>query len=379
MEQTATPPLKKTSLHNRHRASGARMVAFSGWEMPVEYTGIAAEHIAVRTHAGLFDVSHMGEIEIAGKDALAALQRISCNDAAKLQIGQAQYSGLLTTNGTFVDDVVVYRLATSHFMLVVNAGNVQKDYAWITEHIAGVGDAVVVDASSRYALLALQGPAALEILQPLIGADLSTLKYYHFTHGEVAGVRATVSRTGYTGEDGFEIFIPPQSADRVWQAILQGGEAAGVTACGLGARDTLRLEAGMRLYGNDIDETTTPLEAGLGWIVGWQKENSEMSIGMTHLRAQKEAGTVRKLVGFEMVDAGIARHGYEVFPAGDPGDNAANGKVTSGTQTPFLNKAIGMAYLPSGHTAAGSEFAVDIRGRKARARVVPMPFYKRAT
>ena len=352
------------------------MVPFSGWEMPVEYTGIAAEHMAVRTHAGLFDVSHIGEIEIAGKDALAAVQRISCNDAAKLQIGQAQYSGLLTTDGAFVDDIVVYRLAASHFMLVVNAGNIQKDYAWIAEHIAGVGDAVAVDASSRYALLALQGPASLEILQPLIGADLSALKYYHFTHGEVASVRATVSRTGYTGEDGFEIFVPPQSADRVWQAILQAGEAAGIRPCGLGSRDTLRLEAGMRLYGNDIDETTTPLEAGLGWIVGWQKANADVSTGMTALRAQKTAGTARRLVGFEMVDAGIARHGYDVFLAGE---DVAGGKVTSGTQTPFLNKAIGMAYLPSGLTAAGTEFAVDIRGRKARARVVPMPFYKRST
>jgi len=379
MEQTATPPLKKTSLHSRHRASGGKMVAFSGWEMPVEYSGIAAEHMAVRTRAGLFDVSHMGEIEIAGKDALAAVQHISCNDAAKMQIGQAQYSGLLTPSGTFVDDVVVYRLAASHFMLVVNAGNVQKDYAWITEHIAGVGDAVVVDASSRYALLALQGPASLEILQPLIGADLGALKYYHFTHGEVAGVRATVSRTGYTGEDGFEVFVPPQSADRVWQAILQAGEATGVRPCGLGARDTLRLEAGMRLYGNDIDGTTTPLEAGLGWIVGWQKENAETSTGMTALRDQKAVGTVRRLVGFEMLDAGIARHGYDVFLAGDPGDDVARGKVTSGTQTPFLNKAIGMAYLPSEHAAAGTEFAVNIRGRQARARVVSMPFYKRPT
>jgi aminomethyltransferase len=376
MEQTATTPLKKTSLHSRHRASGGKLVAFSGWEMPVEYSGIAAEHMAVRTHAGLFDVSHMGEIELAGKDALAALQRISSNDAAKLQIGQAQYSGLLTTDGTFVDDVVVYRLASSHFMLVVNAGNVQKDYAWIAEHIAGVGDAVVVDASSRYALLALQGPASLEILQPLIGADLSALKYYHFTYGEVAGVRATVSRTGYTGEDGFEIFVPPQSADRVWQAILQGGEPAGVVPCGLGARDTLRLEAGMRLYGNDIDETTTPLQAGLGWIVGWQKENADASIGMPALRAEKAAGPARRLIGFEMVDAGIARHGYDAFLDGGA---EAIGKVTSGTQTPFLNKAIGMAYLPSGHAAAGTEFAVDIRGRKARARVLPMPFYKRST
>src|SRR5438876_947082 len=239
MEQVTAAPLKKTPLNSRHRSSGAKMVSFSGWEMPLEYTSIAEEHMAVRTRAGLFDVSHMGEIEIAGKDALAAVQRISCNDASRLQVGQGQYSGLLTPQGTFNDDLLVYRLAASHFLLVVNAGNIQKDYAWIADHITSAGDAVAVDASSRYALLALQGPAALDILQPLIGVDLGAIKYYRFVHGEVAGVRATVSRTGYTGEDGYEIFVPPQSADRAWQAILQAGQSAGVIPCGLGARDTL--------------------------------------------------------------------------------------------------------------------------------------------
>jgi aminomethyltransferase len=373
MEQATTAPLKKTPLHSRHRSSGAKMVPFSGWEMPLEYSGITDEHIAVRTRAGLFDVSHMGEIEIAGRDALAAVQRISCNDAAKLDVGQAQYSALLTPAGTFVDDVLVYRLASSHFMLVVNAGNIQTDYAWMAEHIAAAGDAVAVDASSRYALLALQGPAARDVLQPLIGVDLAAIKYYRFAHGEVAGVRATVSRTGYTGEDGFEIFVPPQSADRVWQAILQSGEAAGVIPCGLGARDTLRLEAGMRLYGSDIDDTTTPLEADLGWIIGWKKPSFDQTIGAASLVAQR-AGLRRKIVGFEMIDPGIARHGYEVCRVGDA---TAVGRVTSGTQTPFLKKAIGMAYLPIEHTAPGAEFDVDIRGRKARARIVPLPFYKR--
>ena len=243
MEQATAAPLKKTPLNGRHRASGAKMVPFGGWDMPVEYSGITDEHMAVRTRAGLFDVSHMGEIEIAGKDALAAVQRISCNDASRLQVGQAQYSGLLTPQGTFVDDVLVYRLAAAHFLLVVNAGNIEKDYAWIAEQIKAAGDAVAVDASSRYALLALQGPGALEVLQPLTGVDLGAMKYYWFAHGEVAGVRATISRTGYTGEDGFEIFVPPQSADRVWQAILESGQGVGVVPCGLGARDTLRLEA----------------------------------------------------------------------------------------------------------------------------------------
>src|SRR6476660_7012007 len=299
MAQAPTGTLKQTPLHPRHRSLGARMVEFGGWDMPVEYTGIADEHNAVRTRAGVFDVSHMGEIEIAGNDALAAVQRISSNDASKLQVGQAQYSGLLTSKGTFVDDLLVYRLAPAHFLLVVNAGNIAKDYEWIAEHIKPAGDAVAVDVSSRYALLALQGPAAVEVLQPLTGVELAPMKYYWFAHGEVASVRATISRTGYTGEDGFEICVPPQSADRVWQAILESGRSAGVVPCGLGARDTLRLEASMRLYGNDIDDTTTALEADLGWIVGWKKPDF---IGAAALRDQKAAGVRRRIVGFEMVD-----------------------------------------------------------------------------
>ena len=345
------------------------MVPFGGWDMPVEYSGLSNEHTAVRTRAGVFDVSHMGEIEIAGKDALAAVQRVSSNDAARLQVGQAQYSGLLTPQGTFVDDLLVYRLAPAHFLLVVNAGNIAKDYAWIAESIKSAGDAVAVDASSRYALIALQGPEALNVLQPLTGVDLASLKYYWFGHGEVAGVRATVSRTGYTGEDGFEIFIPPGSADRVWLAILESGSAADVIPCGLGARDTLRLEAGMRLHGNDIDETTTALEADLSWIVGWKKDDFN---GASALREQKASGVKRKIVGFELLERGIARHGYDAYVGG-----AKAGLVTSGTQTPHVKKSIGMAYLPVEHTAPGTEFDVDIRGRRTRARVVSMPFYKR--
>ena len=372
MEQATEAPLRKTPLHARHRASGARMVPFGGWDMPVEYSGIVAEHLAVRERAGLFDVSHMGEIEIAGKDALAAVQRIASNDAAKLQVGQAQYSGLMTPAGTFVDDLLVYRLAPAHFLLVVNASNIQKDYGWIAEQIEPAGDAVAVDASSRYALLAIQGPAALEVLQPLTGVDLSSIKYYWFAHGEVASIRATISRTGYTGEDGFEIFVPPQSADRVWLALLESGRAAGAIPCGLGARDTLRLEAAMRLYGNDIDGTTTALEADLGWIVGWNKTDF---LGADVLRAQKANGVARKLVGFEMIDRGIARQGYDVYTTAST--SAPAGKVTSGTQTPYLKKSIGMAYVPADQAAPGTELDVDIRGRRTRARVVPMPFYKR--
>jgi aminomethyltransferase len=372
MDHAAPAHLKKTSLNARHRAHGAKMVPFGGWDMPVEYSGIVAEHMAVRERAGLFDVSHMGEIEIAGKDALAAVQRISSNDASKLQVGQAHYSGLMTPQGTFVDDLLVYRQGPSHFLLVVNAGNIPKDYAWIAEQIKPAGDAVAVDASSRYGLLAIQGPAALEVLQPLTGVDLTSMKYYRFAHGEVAGVRATVSRTGYTGEDGFEIFVPPQSADKVWLAILESGKAVGVIPCGLGARDTLRLEAAMRLYGNDIDDTTTALEADLGWIVGWNKDDFT---GAGVLREEKAHGVKRKIVGFEMLHRGIARHGYDAYTT--DAKAGPSGRVTSGTQTPFLKKAIGMAYLPVEHTSPGTEFDVDIRGKKTRARVVPMPFYKR--
>ena len=369
MTDTATAELRKTPLNARHRASHARMVPFAGWEMPVEYAGIASEHMAVRTRAGVFDVSHMGEIEIAGKDALAAVRRIVCSDPAQLKVGQAQYSGLLTSEGTFLDDLIVYRMAPIHFLLVVNAGNVAKDFAWISEQVRAAGDAAAIDSSSRYALIAVQGPAAREVLQPLTGVELGDIQPFWFAHGEVANARATIARTGYTGEDGYEIFVPPNMADKVWQAIIESGRSADVVPAGLGARDTLRLEASMRLHGNDIDETTTVLEAGLGWMIGW---TNETFIGRDRLRAQKDSGVSRKLVGFEMIDRGIARHGYPVVLGGTP-----VGVVTSGTQTPFLGKAIGMAYVPVDQSRQGTEIDIDIRGRVAKARVVPMPFYKR--
>jgi aminomethyltransferase len=363
--------LKKTPLHARHRALGARMVEFGGWDMPVEYSGIVDEHMAVRTRAGVFDVSHMGQIEIAGEDALKAVQHITSNDASRLADNQIQYSALTTPQGTFVDDVLTYRLSGDHFMLVVNASNIMKDFHWIVEHVReSGGDAAAVNTSSRYALIAIQGPAAKDVLQMLTGVDLSAIKYYWFATGEVANVRVTISRTGYTGEDGFEVFVAPNAAERVWDAILQAGKGAGVVPAGLGARDTLRLEASMRLYGNDMDETATVVEADLGWIVGWKKDSF---IGSDVLKRQKTEGTARKLVGFEMRDRAIARHGYDVYF----GDDKA-GVVTSGTQTPFLKKAIGMAYLPSDRLAPGTEFDVDVRGRRAKAVVVPMPFYKRA-
>ena len=370
MSQSAPGSLKKTPLNARHRSLGARMVEFGGWDMPVEYSGIANEHLAVRTRAGLFDVSHMGEIEIAGTDALKAVQHITSNDASRLSVHQIQYSALTTPEGTFVDDVLTYKLSDEHFMLVVNGSNIIKDFGWITARIAGIGDAVAVNTSSRYALLALQGPAAEGVLQTLTGADLASLKYYWFTTGEVAHVMCTISRTGYTGEDGFEVFVPPSQAERVWDAVLAAGTDAGVVPAGLGARDTLRLEASMRLYGNDMDETTTVVEADLGWIVGWKKE---AFIGSDVLKRQKAEGAPRKLVGFEMMDRAIGRHGYDVYL-----DGQKAGVVTSGTQTPFVKRNIGMAYLPADRTAPGTEFEIDIRGRRVKAKVVPMPFYKRS-
>lgn len=346
------------------------MVPFGGWDMPVEYGGITAEHQAVRTAAGLFDVSHMGEIEIAGKNALTAVQHITSNDASKLQVSQIQYSALTTPEGTFVDDLLVYRFGPSHFLLVVNAGNIARDHAWIAEKVAEVGDAAVVNSSDRYALLAVQGPKARAILQSLTAIDLSAIKYYWFAHGEIAGIRGTVSRTGYTGEDGFEIFVPPAMAGRLWEVLLEAGKPEGLIPCGLGARDTLRLEASMRLHGSDIDDTTSVLEADLGWIVGWDKDEF---LGRDRLIAQRDGGVTRKIVGFEMAeDRAIARHGYPVYS----GDRQV-GVVTSGTQTPFLKKAIGMAYVPPDLTAPGTQIEVEIRGRRAKAIVVPMPFYKR--
>ena len=289
------------------------------------------------------------------------MQHLSCNDVNRLKMGQAQYSGLLTAEGTFIDDILVYRLGPNHFMLVVNAANAAKAYAWIVEQAKAVGEAAVVDSSARYALIAVQGPAALDTVQPLTGADLSSLRNYGFTYGEVAQARALISRTGYTGEDGFEIFVPPNMADRVWQALLQAGAAAGVIPCGLGARDTLRLEAAMRLYGQDIDDTTTPLEAGLGGLR--RLGQAVVPRARTGCARSETAGVGRTLVGLEITDRGIARHGYAVLK-----DGTAVGTVTSGTQTPFLKKAVAMAYLPPALAAPGTQVEVDVRGRAAAAR-----------
>jgi aminomethyltransferase len=367
--ETAAGTLRKTPLNPVHRELGAKMVAFGGWEMPVEYSGLIAEHMAVRTAAGVFDVSHMGELEVEGPGALPFLQRVTSNNAGKLADGQAQYSALPLRNGAPADDVIVYRRGPERFLLVVNAGNIEKDLRWLEEQAPA--QCTVTNRSDEYALIALQGPKSQQVLQGLTTVDLSAIRYYHFAEGDVAGQPATVARTGYTGEDGFELFVAPDRAADLWRKLLEAGKEAGLLPAGLGARDTLRLEAKMCLYGNDMDETTTLVEAGLGWIVSLDEGKGDF-VGRGVLEAQKKEGAPRKLVGFEMVDRGIARHGYPVYVGDEPA-----GSVTSGSYAPFLQKNIGLCYLPAPRAAVGTPFHVDIRGRRVAARVVPTPFYKR--
>jgi aminomethyltransferase len=366
------PPgaLKKTPLNALHRLAGAKMVGFSGWEMPVEYSGLIAEHLAVRKSAGLFDVSHMGEFTVTGPGALAFLQKTTSNNVAKLACGQGQYSALPLPSGAPADDVIVYRRGREEFLLVVNAGNVEKDFRWLESQ--GPMDCELKDRSRDYALLALQGPAAERILAPLTSLSLPEIRYYHFGDGTVAGHPALVSRTGYTGEDGFEILMAPDAAEPVWRALLEAGAVFGLVPAGLGARDTLRLEARMCLYGNDMDETTSLVEAGLGWIVSLDEEKGPF-IGRDVLAAQKKEGAPRKLVGFEVLGRGIARHGYSVYAGPD-----LVGTVTSGTYAPFLQKNIGLCYLPARRSSLATTLEIEIRGRRVEAQVVPTPFYKRA-
>jgi aminomethyltransferase len=361
--------MKKTPLYDVHRDLAAKMVPFGGWEMPVEYSGLIAEHNAVRKAAGLFDVSHMGEFTVEGPGALAFLQRVTCNDVARLVDGQAQYSALPMANGAPVDDVIVYRRAADRYLLVVNAGNLQKDWAWLNAQ-APTG-CELVDRSDDYALIALQGPMAQEIFQPLTPHDLSSIAFYHFAESQACGHPVTISRTGYTGEDGFEIFIAPDRAEQLFRALLEAGKERGVLPAGLGARDTLRLEAKMCLYGNDLDEEHSLIEAGLGWIVCLDESKGDFN-GREVLARHKKEGAPHKLAGFEMVGRGIARHGYPVWiGAGQVG------AVASGSYAPFLQKNIGLAYLPAEKAAVGSELDVEIRGHRVPARVVPTPFYKR--
>jgi aminomethyltransferase len=364
--------LKKTTLNDLHRRLGGRMVEFGGWDMPVQYpAGTMTEHLRTRTHAGLFDVSHMGEIDVRGPDAIPFVNRLTSNDAAKLIDGQAQYSAFTTPEGTVIDDLLVYRFAQTHLLLVVNAGTTEKDWEWIAAH-RGNENVELKNVSAEYCQIALQGPDALSILQNLTTVPLDEIKYYHFTEDKVDGVQAIISRTGYTGEDGFEVYAAANKAEQLWNKILDTGkygEEFGVLPCGLAARNTLRLEAGMCLYGHEIDETTTLLEANLGWIC---KLNKGDFIGRERLAKQKEEGIKRKLVGFEVTDRGIARDGQDVIIAGQ-----RVGQVTSGSPAPFLKKNIGMAYVPVESAGVGGAIEVDVRGKPVRAQIVPVPFYKR--
>jgi aminomethyltransferase len=378
-ESPAAAPLKRTVLNGTHRALKAKMVDFGGWDMPVEYPcpggGLIAEHMAVRTAVGLFDVSHMGEIQFRGRGSLAAVQHITMNDAAKLKDGQAHYSALLTPQGTFVDDILVHRLGENDYMLVVNAGTKDKDYTWIRQQVGRFPSVHISDYSSYYSQLALQGPRALETLQKLTKVDLAAIKNYWFTWGTVAGVpNVMIARTGYSGEDGFEIYVPADEAITVksWEALLEAGAEFGIRPCGLGARNTLRLEAGMSLYGHEISEEINVFEAGLE---RWLKLDKGEFIGRDALLAvQAGGGPKRKIVGLEMVERGIGRDGYPVLSlAGEP-----IGNVTSGSPAPFLKTNIAMALVPASIAASGEDVLIDVRGNRVRAKQIPLPFYRRA-
>ena len=373
--QATTPIIRKTALYNTHRQMGAKMVEFNGWEMPVEYPsvgGIIAEHNAVRTGVGIFDVSHMGDIRLAGPEALAAVQHISMNDASRLAIGQAQYSALLYPLGTFVDDVIVHRLGQHEYLLVINAGTREKDFSWVRDHTRDF-ECEVENLSDDFTQIAIQGPKAVDLLQKLTDADLSGVKFYWVTRGGVCGLKNTlIARTGYTGEDGFEIYIPSDehTSARVWNQVLQAGREFGVVPCGLGARNTLRLEAKLALYGHEISDSINVWEAGLDRFCKMEKPEF---IGRDALERAKTVGIGRTLVGLETIERGIARDGYKVLDEG----GAEIGYVTSGSYAPFLKKNIALAYVPPRSANVGTIINVEIRSQAVKVQIVPTPFYKR--
>lgn len=360
--------MKNTALSQLHESLGAKMVPFAGFNMPVQYEGVTVEHETVRNGVGVFDVSHMGEFLLTGPDALDLIQRVTTNDAATLTIGRAQYSCLPNGKGGIVDDLIVYRMKEEQYLLVVNASNIEKDWNWIASH--NTKNVEMKNLSDGYSLLAIQGPKAVEAMQALTTVDLSAIKYYHFEVGPFAGIEhVIISATGYTGSGGFEIYCKNEEVRQVWDKVFEAGAAFGIKPIGLAARDTLRLEMGFCLYGNDIDDTTSPIEAGLGWITKFTKDFTDSAI----LKAQKETGVSRKLVGFEMIDRGIPRHDYLIV------DAAGNeiGKVTSGTQGPSVKKAIGMGYVATEFAAVDSEIYISIRDKGVKAKVVKMPFYSK--
>lgn len=366
--------LKKTPLNERHRELGGRMVDFGGWDMPVQYpAGVIEEHMRCRTRSALFDVSHMGEIWVEGADAVAFVNRLTTNDVTKLVDGQAHYSALTNDNGGVVDDLLVYRFGAERLLLVVNAGTTDKDWEWISSKKTNEDSLELRNASAEYCQIAVQGPDALAILQTMTETDLSAIKYYHFTEGKVDGVDSVISRTGYTGEDGFEIYASAESATQLWNKLLEAGNYGapeGILPAGLAARNTLRLEAAMSLYGHELGDDITTFEAGLGWITKLQKGEFN---GSEALVAQKAAGVSRKIVGIEMTEPGIARDGCDVYIDGEK-----VGVVTSGSPAPYLKKNIGLAFLPPHFANVGQELKIDVRGKHLSAQVVPTPFYKRA-
>ncbi len=373
--------LKRTPLNVVHRGLGGKMVDFGGWDMPVQYTaGVIEEHMRCRTHAGLFDVSHMGEIWVEGEGAIDFVNSITTNDVTKLVDGQAHYSAFPNEDGGVVDDLLVYRFGPEKLLLVVNAGTTEKDWNWVSSKLESsqsggtlhTGRVSAYDASLEYCQIAIQGPDALGILQTLTETELEPIKYYHFTTGKVDGVDAIISRTGYTGEDGFEVYAAPEFAEQLWNKMMETGrygEADGILPCGLAARNTLRLEAGMSLYGHELGDDISTFEANLGWITKLDKGDF---VGRDKLAAQKESGIERRLAGFEMTEPGIARDGYDVYVGGE-----RCGVVTSGSPAPFLKKNIGYAFLPPELAKVGQEIKIDVRGRHVGAVVVPTPFYKR--
>ena len=363
--------LKQTPLNAVHRALGAKMVDFGGWDMPVQYpAGIIAEHLAVRTKVGLFDVSHMGEIRVKGPQAMAFLDWLTPNAVTKLALGQIHYTAFLYENGTFVDDLLLHKLADDEFLLVVNAGNVDKDFAWVQQHSAR-WDVTVTNESDDTGQIALQGPLSLAVLQPLVDIDLSQIKYYWFAFGKFQGLPVLLARTGYTGEDGYEIYCPADRTESVWNTVMEAGRAHGLIPTGLGCRNTLRLESKMALYGHEIDDTTHALEADLGWIVKLQKGDF---LGRDALLKAKEAGLTRKLVGFKMNEKrDIARDGMAVLIDGQPA-----GRVTSGAPSTTCGVNLGLCYVPVSHSEPGTPIQIDIRGKACGAVVAPTPFYKRS-
>jgi aminomethyltransferase len=370
-EPAATTQLKRTPLFEIHRELGARMVEFGGWEMPVQYTGVIDEHRAVRRRAGLFDVSHMGEFRVEGAGAEAFLQGLVPNNVARLNVNQALYTQICRPDGGTVDDLIIYRRGEQHYMVVVNAGTMEKDWGWFTEHAAGHDDFTLTNISGETALLALQGPLAETILQPLTSEPLAEIAYYHSRPGTVADIACIISRTGYTGEDGFELYCAWQDAPALWRALMDAGTPHGLLPAGLGARDTLRLEAGYCLYDHELTEEITPLEAGLGWTVKLDKGAD--FVGREALATEKQQGLRRKLIGIEMRDRGVPRAGYPILL-----DGQHIGDVTSGTMCPTLERPAGMGYVPPEYARLGTEIAVEIRGKPVAAVVAALPFYKRA-